>query len=472
MSIAHPSDHTWDVLVVGGGPAGVTAATTAARAGLRVALLDAKARDRIGDKVCGDALITKFLTWSLPAEVSAEILPRGDEVEDAVGMVELVYPSGRSTRLCLPHHPLVTVDRLRYGQRLLREAEEAGVRGLDGHAVHGPIVANGRVVGVRAHDRRVDRAVTPRAAIVVDASGAQGAVRRALPPGFAPFLARNLARPGEVGVTFRQIVRTRKPHGLAGAIVLRFTEVLPLPGYVWYFSRGSHLLNVGIAYRDATVPPGTRPRDLLRRVIGAPAFLDGAEVIDARGGTIPLRRPLDTCVAPGLLVAGDAAFHADSLSGEGHGTALLAGYSAGQAAIAAHRRGDLGESGLWSHNLTCQRHFGRSFAARLLMARALERFASRDLDFIGAIVDEGRASRIYESSEFSEIGGLTIDTVADIVRRGWGHRHLPSPGFIRRLVSLTWRMHRLRRHYARFPEDPLGLPAWTARTEEMSRVVW
>lgn len=457
-----------DLVVVGGGPAGVMAATTAARCGLRVALLDGKPRDRIGDKVCGDALITKFLVRSLPPEVAAATLPRGDEVEDVIEAAELVYPSGKATRIQIPRQPLVTVDRLRYGQRLLRDAEAAGVTILGQHAVLRAIVEDRRVVGVTAHDRKRDRMVEVRAQLVVDASGAHGILRRTLPSGLAPFLSRDMARPGEVMVTFREICRTPEPHNLKGTIVLRFQPELPPPGYIWYFSRGERILNVGIGYRDVTVPPRTRARELYRRVLEADGRLGTVEVLDRRGGTIPARRPLDTNVAPGLLIAGDAAFHADALSGEGHGTALLAGFWAGETVLAAHRRGDFSEAGLWAYNLKCQRHFGRSFAARLVAARTLEGFSSADFDFIQAIADERRASAIYQSSEFSEIGALSIATALDVLRRGWENRDVPSPGFIRRFALLNWRLHRLRRHYDRYPSEPAGLPEWVKRTEELS----
>src|SRR5712692_2479700 len=137
----------WDLVVVGGGPAGVMAAGTAARSGLRVALLDHKPRERIGDKVCGDALITKFLHYSLPPEIAWATLPRPDEIEDVIEWAELVIPSGKTIRLHLPRLPLVTVDRHVYGQRLLADAEVSGVRIYGKHTVLAPIVEQDRVVG-------------------------------------------------------------------------------------------------------------------------------------------------------------------------------------------------------------------------------------------------------------------------------------------------------------------------------------
>lgn len=53
------SASTYNVLVIGAGPAGSAAAWALARAGLRVALVDQQSIPR--DKVCGDALIPDAL---------------------------------------------------------------------------------------------------------------------------------------------------------------------------------------------------------------------------------------------------------------------------------------------------------------------------------------------------------------------------------------------------------------------------
>ena len=46
----------YDVAIVGGGPAGVICAITVAQNGFKVAIVDKKSRDKIGDKTCGDAI--------------------------------------------------------------------------------------------------------------------------------------------------------------------------------------------------------------------------------------------------------------------------------------------------------------------------------------------------------------------------------------------------------------------------------
>ncbi|MFX1286789.1 MAG: hypothetical protein ACFFB5_24335 [Promethearchaeota archaeon] len=54
----------------------------------------------------------------------------------------------------------------------------------------------------------------------------------------------------------------------------------------------------------------------------------------AKGGyTIPMRYPLMNAVASGFIVTGDAAFHANPFSAEGHEPVLVAGYYAGKSSL-------------------------------------------------------------------------------------------------------------------------------------------
>src|SRR3954464_10445681 len=85
-----------DVSVVGGGPAGVAAAVTLARAGREVVLVDKARFPR--DKCCGDGLTTGALRRLERLGLRPESVPSGQVVED----VEIRSPSGRTVAFGLP----------------------------------------------------------------------------------------------------------------------------------------------------------------------------------------------------------------------------------------------------------------------------------------------------------------------------------------------------------------------------------
>ena len=64
----------FDLIVVGAGTGGTTAARFAAQKGLDVCLLDSKPREKIGEKICGDAVGTEiFELLKIP-------VPKDDEL--------------------------------------------------------------------------------------------------------------------------------------------------------------------------------------------------------------------------------------------------------------------------------------------------------------------------------------------------------------------------------------------------------
>jgi flavin-dependent dehydrogenase len=110
-----------EVLVVGGGPAGVISALTAAKNGCKVILIDAKTYDQIGKKVCGDALNLAPATF-LEEKLGLE-KPHGEEVAENVERLVFQTPKAdfplSGDGYVLNRHP--------YGQRLLKKAQEYGV---------------------------------------------------------------------------------------------------------------------------------------------------------------------------------------------------------------------------------------------------------------------------------------------------------------------------------------------------------
>ena len=79
-------ENSFDVIVVGAGTGGTTAARFAAQKGLDVCLIDRKGRSKIGDKICGDAVgadIFDFLKINPPKGEELSCLIKGGKLYSA-----------------------------------------------------------------------------------------------------------------------------------------------------------------------------------------------------------------------------------------------------------------------------------------------------------------------------------------------------------------------------------------------------
>src|SRR4051812_26142354 len=142
-----------DVIVVGAGPAGSSAAYHLANAGVDVLLLEKSAFPR--DKVCGDGLtpraVRQLVAMGIDVDGPGWARNKGLRIVGAGPRLELPWPE-------LPSFPPYGLCRTRMDldEILARHAEQAGARLTERTAVTGPLVdeRSGRVVGVTA--RRLD----------------------------------------------------------------------------------------------------------------------------------------------------------------------------------------------------------------------------------------------------------------------------------------------------------------------------
>jgi len=160
-----------DVVVIGGGPSGATAATLVAKAGYRVQLLE---RERFPRYHVGESLIPETF-WVLDR---LGMLPklRGSRFIEKHS-VQFVTEHGKLSEPFYfadykPHESSQTwqVTRAEFDQAMLDNAREHGVDVREGERVLEVLFEDGRAVGVRAVDEAgVEREI--RARVVVDAAG-------------------------------------------------------------------------------------------------------------------------------------------------------------------------------------------------------------------------------------------------------------------------------------------------------------
>ena len=312
-----------DVAVVGGGPAGVAAGVTLARAGRDVVLFDKARFPR--DKCCGDGLTTGALRRFERLGLRPDTVPSWQPVTEAC----IRSPSGHSVAFPLPDSGGVfaaVARRADLDAAFLDVARSAGVKVHDGHAV-ASVAGRDECV-----ELEVDGVGPVRAGYVVAADGMWSPVRKGL-------VADD--QPGYLGEwhAFRQYFSDVDPAA-ARQLWVWFEPDL-LPGYAWSFPLPGGRANVGFGIHRAAGRPTHEMKqqwaDLLERphikeVLGRHARPEAppkAWPIPARINRTPLTAARDR-----VLFAGDAARATDTLTGEGIGQALETGELAAEAILA------------------------------------------------------------------------------------------------------------------------------------------
>jgi geranylgeranyl reductase family protein len=313
--VANPAD----VLVVGAGPAGATAARALALGGARVRLLDRARFPR--NKPCGGGITARALGRFpyLPAALERIAAHR-------VSRLYLEGPSGRGVVLSSPAPAVVLVRRIEFDDLLVRLAREAGAE----------LVEDAWVSQVRAEDDEVR--VSTRdgrefaAGYLVAADGVNGVVARRL--GIHPGWDESAVALDMMEETPNTRLRTLSPetlwvsYGAGGA-----------DGYGYIFPKRDHI-NVGIGcllrhFRDAV---SQSPYEMQQRFV---ADLRRRGIVEGESSRtdftpfhIPVGGPIEQTWRGRVLVAGDAGGFVNAYTAEGIYYAMVSGELAGRAILA------------------------------------------------------------------------------------------------------------------------------------------
>ncbi len=374
---------SWDLVVVGAGPAGASTALGALRADpdLRVLLVDREDFPR--DKSCGDGIAPHV--FDALAELGVHDAADGWE---PLRVLELARERERVRRPLA--RPVWVIPRQVFDARLVQHATGAGAV-LQRHRVRsvqvtgaGGVLLDGRVQG----------------RVVVAADGAHSVVRPAL--GLPPARRRALAIRGYTPTP---------PSGLGKQLIAYGDR--RQPSYAWAFDRGDGLSNVGygeLVGAEHDPPSRTLLLEELERLV--PGTVAGGG--QWRAHHLPLSQwRWDQPDGP-VLLAGDAAGLVNPMTGEGIYYAVASGILAGRAAAGALGAAAPGTAGT--------RHRA---AVRGLLARHLRHtFVTSRLSAVPRVVDAGiraaaRDQRVFD--DLVEIGlgqGVLTPRLAGGLLRG------------------------------------------------------
>jgi geranylgeranyl reductase family protein len=300
----------YDVIVVGAGPAGASAAFWLGKAGKRVLVLEKERLPRY--KPCGGG-VPKVVFDRFPFDFSPV-------VEREVSRIRFRFRDGREVTIGLPERPVAMVMRDRFDYHILRHAR-VDVR--DGFQV---VSVQEDQAGVGVATRSGE---TFHARYLIGADGANSRVAR----------LAGLRRRKRMGATIEAEVSADDGLLAEYAETALFLFGTPPWGYLWIFPKAEHL-SVGIGTFRKKCPA---IRETLWREMG---WL-GIEVEEARqrGHPLPIYVRHEPLHRGRVLLVGDAAGLVDPLLGEGIRHAVDSGRLAAEAVLAD----DLPGYTLWVH---------------------------------------------------------------------------------------------------------------------------
>ncbi len=326
-----PMNPSYDILIVGGGPAGAVAAKTAAQAGLSVLLIEK--RPAIGVPVrCAEGIGKKGLTEFIEAD------PRWVDAE--LDRAVLIGPD--KTKFTIDSKQAggkvgYILNRKTFDRELVWRAAEAGAE-IQVHArAAAPLMENGRVTGAVIHQH--GNIYPVHAKIVIAADGVESK--------FAKWAGINTTVPlAELETCAQYIVNDIDIDEKANQFYISATDAPG--GYIWIFPKGHRCANIGIGIAGSKSGDGHRARDYLDRFM-AREYPHG-KITELVIGGVSACRPLACTAADNLMIVGDAARLSDPITGGGIYNAMFSGRLAAETAIRAIAAGDTSKGALMAYD--------------------------------------------------------------------------------------------------------------------------
>ena len=350
---------SYDVVVVGGGPAGSMAAWEAAKGGASVCIFE---KDReIGSPVrCGEAAGESGLKQFVDINDAW--------IAERITGAKLGSPSGKLINIEFETETGYILNRKIFDYDLSRYAANAGSEVYTKAYVKDILKNDGFVNGVVID--YLGREYDIQAQIVIGADGITSRLGR-----LAGIKTQVKMKDMESAFQYSVSNIDIEPNKM---IMYVGSKIAP-GGYLWVFPKGNRFANIGIGIS------GKYSKDK-----SAKEYLDefikreypNAAILTTMCGGVPCAKPMKKPIVNGLMLVGDAAHQINPMTGGGIVSAMKGGWIAGKVAAKAINKSDYSEKILQSYPDQMWKDFGKNYERFYNIKQAVESLTDDDLNGI------------------------------------------------------------------------------------------
>jgi geranylgeranyl reductase family protein len=377
-----------DVIVIGAGPSGSTAARFLAKSGLDVCLIDKDEFPR--DKPCGGGFSRSII------DDFSYLKSRTTEFLKGVARLGVLHSPNRHIVL-EGRVDMALALRMDFDYVLFQEAVSAGASTF----------TNTRAKKVSVHDTKVSvelaNGETVQGKIIIGADGVTSMVAREVGLNKRwPSSSVTACRVCEVPASTQDIL-DRYSNDLKYHFFANFGNQ---PGYGWIFPK-QETINIGLGIVGTHARGLPRTFDIFVGYLKKRDFLPkNADVSASKGALVPTAGPIKQTVVDRCLLVGDSAGHVSPLTGGGIGHAMKAGRYAAQVAAHAIETDSMDATSLEEYQSLWQSDFGRGLQKQLVAQKVFTSPFTNLLFHIGSKDD-----KIQEivSDSMAESSGGDID---------------------------------------------------------------